>query len=340
MKAWVITKYGAPEAAFSLQELPDPKPEKDQVAIEVEAFGLNYADIMARRGMYRDAPPLPSLVGYEVCGRITEVGADVTSLKVGQRVAAFTRFGGYATRVVTVEDAAVPIPEDMPAGHALAMCVQYVTAWFCAEERLTLFPGDHVLVQAAAGGVGTALVQLAKRRGCVVYGTAGSAKKLEFLREQGVDHPINYREVDFFTKIKELRGEDGLDVVFDSLGGKAFKKGSKLLRPGGRIVGFGAASRSDGGKGIINDLRMVLGFGFYSPPFLLMNSKAIIGVNMLRIADHKPKLLKHCLEEVVKLAEAGEIKPVVGGEFSGNDVAAAHAFVEQRKSIGKVIVTW
>lgn len=341
MKAWVITKFGSADTAFELQELPDPKAGPGEVVIDVEAFGLNYADIMARRGMYRDAPPLPSLIGYEVCGRISELGEGVGGdLAVGQRVAAFTRFGGYATKVATVEDAVVQIPEDMPAGYALALTVQYVTAWFCAEERLTLFPGDHVLVQAAAGGVGTALVQMAKNRGCVVYGTAGSAKKIEFLKEQGVDFPINYREQDFYDRIKELRGDEGLDVVFDSLGGKAFKKGAKLLRPGGRIVGFGAASRSSGGKGIINDLRMVLGFGFYSPPFMLMNSKAIIGVNMLRIADFKPKLLKHCLEEVVKMATEGVVKPVVGGEYKAENLAEAHKFIEQRKSIGKVIVNW
>lgn len=340
MKAWVLTKYGKAETAFELQEMPDEAPGEGQVAIDVEAFGLNYADIMARRGMYRDAPPKPCVIGYEVCGRIAAVGAGVEDLKVGQRVAAFTRFGGYSTRVVTVADGTVPIPEDMPAGVALALTVQYVTAWFCAEERVTLMEGDHVLVQAAAGGVGTALVQLCKRKGCIVYGTAGSPEKLKYLAKQGVDIPINYRKEDFYEKIKSLRGDKGIDVAFDSIGGKAFKKQTKLLGAGGRIIGFGAASRSNGGRSIISDIRMLLGFGFYSPPFLLMESKGILGVNMLRIADHKPKLLKHCLQEVVKLAEAGEIKPVIGGEFTADELVQSHKFVEERKSIGKVIVNW
>lgn len=340
MKAWVITSYGSPETAFELQERADEHPGPGQVAIEVEAFGLNFADIMARNGLYRDAPPLPAVVGYEVCGEVVEVGEGVDGLAVGQRVVAFTRFGGYATRVVTTADGAVPISKEMDAGKALALAVQYVTAWFSAEERVSLFPGDHVLVQAAAGGVGTALVQLAKRRGCVVYGTAGSAAKLDFLRSQGVDHPINYREEDFYEKIKALRGEDGLDVVFDSLGGKAFKKGFKLLRPGGRIVGFGASSRSGKGKGMLKDIRMLLGFGFYNPAFLLMQSRAVIGVNMLRVADHKPMLLKHCLQSVVELAEKGEIDPVVGAVFNADQLGEAHAYVEGRKSMGKVIVKW
>jgi len=340
MKAWVLTSYGKADAAFSLLDQPEPSPKQGEVAIEVEAFGVNYADIMARRGMYRDAPPKPTIIGYEACGRITEIGEGVKGLTKGQRVLAFTRFGGYSQRVVTTADGVVPISEEMDAGTALSLAVQYVTAWFCAEDRVTLMEGDHVLVQAAAGGVGTALVQLCKRKGCVIYGTAGSEKKLQYLRDQGVDHAINYRTEDFYEKIRALRGEEGIDVAFDSLGGKAFKKQVKLLKPGGRIVGFGATTRSAGRKSIINDIRMLLGFGFYSPPFMLMSSQGMLGVNMLRIADHKPQLLKHCLTEVVKLAEAGEIKPVVGGSFKADELHKAHEFVEQRKSMGKVIVTW
>lgn len=340
MKAWVLTKYGKADAAFSLLDQPVKTPGLGEVAIEVEAFGINYADISARRGMYRDAPPKPTVIGYEVCGRVAAIGAGVEGYTKGQRVLAFTRFGGYSQYVVTTVDGVVPISEEMSAGTALSLTVQYVTAWFCAEDRVTLMEGDHVLIQAAAGGVGTALVQLCKRKGCVIYGTAGSEEKLNYLREQGVDHPINYRTEDFYEKIKQLRGDEGIDVAFDSLGGKAYKKQVKLLKPGGRIVGFGATTRSSGRKGIISDIRMLLGFGFYSPPFMLMASQGMLGVNMLRIADHKPKLLKHCLTEVVKLAEAGEIKPVVGGEFKAEDLHKAHEFVEQRKSMGKVIVSW
>ena len=181
---------------------------------------------------------------------------------------------------------------------------------------------------------------MAKAEGCVVYGTAGSAKKLDFLRSQGVDHPINYREADFAEVVGSLRGEAGLDVVFDSLGGKAFKQGYRLLGPGGRIVGFGASSRMGGGRNILNDIRTLLGFGFYAPPFMLMASKSVLGVNMLRIADHRPDMLRLCLESVVTLWKEGKIKPVVGGVFKGEEMAAAHRFVEERKSIGKVIVQW
>lgn len=261
-------------------------------------------------------------------------------LTVGQRVAAFTRFGGYATRVVAPEAGVVPIPEDMEPGVALALTVQYCTAYHVAEHVTTMFEGDHVLVQAAAGGVGTALVQLAKRRGCIVYGTAGSAEKLKYLRELGVDHPINYREENFYEKIKAMRGKQGIDKVFDSLGGKAFKQGYKLLGPGGTIVGFGNASRSNSMRNVFGDLKTLFGFGFYSAAFVLVDSKAVVGVNMLRIADHKPAVLKQCLEAVVALAAAGEVKPTIGAEFSHDKLGDAHEYVATRKSIGKVFVKW
>ena len=340
MKAFVLVRPGPAAQAFELKEMPDPQPGPGQVAVEVVAFGLNYADIMARMGRYKDAPPTPSVIGYEAAGHVVAVGAGVTEFQVGQRVAAFTRFGGYATRIVAPIEGVAAVPDGMSWGEALALTVQYCTAWYAAEDCLTLHPGDHVLVQAAAGGVGIALVQMAKRRGCVVYGTAGSDKKLDYLRQIGVDHPINYNTEDWVAKVKQLRGDKGLDVIFDSLGGAEFKRGAKVMGKGGRIVGFGNASRSQGWANIFGDLKTLFGFGFFSPAFMLMESRAIIGVNMLRIADHRPKVLKHCLQEVFRLAEESVFKPLVGAEFPSTELVAAHAYLEGRKSMGKVVVNW
>lgn len=336
MKAALIIKQGAPEKAFEIRDVEHPKPQAHEVCIEVEAFGLNYADVMARLGLYQDAPPLPAIVGYEVVGRIHEVGADVKDKKVGQRVVGMTRFGGYAEYAVTDARAAAIIPDDMDAGVASALATQYGTAYFAAEEMCRLHEGDHVLIHAAAGGVGTALVQLAKWRGCIVFGTAGSDKKLEYLKEQGVDYPINYRSSDFVTEVSKVVGARGLDVVFDSIGGDYIKKGLKLLGSGGRIVGYGAASMT--GKNIFGKIGVALGFGFHSPISLLTQSKGIIGVNMLRIADNRPEVIKRCLENVVRLTDEGILNPVVGGEFQFEDIAKAHAFLESRKSMGKIVV--
>ena len=340
MRAIVLTRYGTPREAFEIQERPDPTPAPGQVRIAVEAFGLNYADVSARQGTYMDAPPIPCVIGYEVVGRVDALGAGVTSLAVGQRVAALTRFGGYATSAVTDARAAVPIADDLDPGIAVALPTQGGTAYYCAEEMVRLHPGDHVLVQAAAGGVGTLLVQLAKRRGCVVYGTAGSDAKLDYLRTLGVDHPINYRREDFAAAVRRLRGDAGLDVVFDSLGGSAVRKGLALLAPGGRIVCFGAAERQAGSLQIVRDAKFALSFGFIHPIPLLMNSKSIIGVNMLRLSDHRPEALKRVLDGVVELARTGELQPTVGGRFAATQIAEAHELLGNRGSTGKIVVTW
>ncbi|HVM95435.1 MAG TPA: zinc-binding dehydrogenase [Candidatus Acidoferrales bacterium] len=340
MKALVLARYGGPREAFELRELPTPEPAQGQVRIAVEAFGLNYADISARQGTYQDAPPIPCVIGYEVVGRIDAVGAGVSGLSSGQRVAALTRFGGYATSAVTDARAAVVIPEDMDLGVAAALPTQGCTAYYCAEEMVRLHPGDHVLIQAAAGGVGTLLVQLCKRRGCVVYGTAGSDRKLDYLRELGVDHPINYQREDFAEAVRRIRGGAGLDVVFDSLGGSAVRKGLALLAAGGRIVCFGAAEREAGALQIVKDVRFALSFGFIHPIPLLMKSKAIIGVNMLHVSDERPEALKRAIDGIAELALNGEIKPTIGGRFKAEQIAEAHELLGGRGSIGKVVVSW
>lgn len=340
MKAVVLVRHGSAREAFELRELPDPEPGPGQLRIAVDAFGLNYADVSARQGTYQDAPPIPGVIGYEVVGRVDKVGANVTTLQVGQRVAALTRFGGYATMAITDVRAAAVIPEDMDVGIAAALPTQGCTAYYCAEEMVRMYEGDHVLVQAAAGGVGTLLVQLAKRRGCVVYGTAGSDKKLDYLRALGVDYPINYRSQDFADVVRRIRRSDGLDVIFDSLGGSAVRKGLQLLGAGGRIVCFGAAEREAGSFQLLRDLQFVASWGVPHPIPWLMASKGLIGVNMLRIADNRPLTLKRCLDAVVDLALKGELQPSVGGRFLASQIAEAHELLGGRGSTGKVVVTW
>src|SRR4030095_5618452 len=217
MKAMYLVRTGDAAQAFELREAPTPEPAAGQVRVAVEGFGLNYADVSARQGLYQDAPPMPSVIGYEVVGRVDALGPGVENLTPGQRVTALTRFGGYATHAVTDARAVAAIAEDMDVGVAAALPTQGCTAYYMAEEMVRLHAGDHVLVHAAAGGVGTLLVQLCKRRGCVVYGTVGSDDKLPLLRDLGVDHPINYRSSDFAADVRRLRGAEGLDVIFDSI---------------------------------------------------------------------------------------------------------------------------
>ena len=340
MRAMFLVRTGDAARAFELREVPTPEPGAGQVRVAVEAFGLNYADVSARHGLYQDAPPMPSILGYEVVGRVDALGSGVDHLRVGQRVTALTRFGGYATHALTDARAAALVPDDMDVGVAVALPTQGCTAYYMAEEMVRLHPGDHVLVHAAAGGVGTLLVQLCKRRGCVVYGTAGSSDKLGVLRDLGVDHPINYRDADFAAEVRRLRGAVGLDVIFDSIGGTTTRKGMTLLGAGGRMLCFGAADHTPGLLQPLRSLRFLASFGFIHPVLFMLRSRGLIGVNMLRIADSRPEVLQRCLQAVVDLSLKGELRAVIGGRFPAEQLSAAHALLESRRSTGKIVVSW
>jgi NADPH:quinone reductase-like Zn-dependent oxidoreductase len=339
MRTIALIKNGAAETAFAIQEQAMPTPSATQVCVKVEAFGLNYADVMARLGLYEDAPPLPAVLGYEVVGRIHSIGSDVQGCAIGDRVVAMTRFGGYAEYAVTEFLAMAKIPETMDAGVAAALCTQYITAYHAACEQTNLFAGDKVLIHAAAGGVGIALIQIAKSKGCKVYATCGSDEKVAFLRSLGVDMAINYTKNNWVDVIKQANIK--LDAIFDSLGGKGVAQGIKLLASGGRMIAYGAANMSGkGSKNMLNVVGTAVGFGIYSPIEFLTTSKAFIGINMLRIADNQPHIIKRNLEAVVKMQADGILNPHIGGVFAAADIAKAHDLLGGRGSIGKVICVW
>lgn len=337
MKAVVLTKKGKAQDALQIQEVETPTPKDGEVRIKVESFGLNFADVMARLGLYNDAPPLPTVVGYEVVGTIDEVGQGVDEAIKGKRVVAFTRFGGYAQYATTPVEACSEIG-DMDAGKAAAIAVQYATAYYMSWDAINLFPGDKVMIHAGAGGVGTALIQLCKLKGCEIFANAGSDEKLAYMKEQGADHVINYRKQDYQEEIKkELKGEK-LQATFNPIAGKTYKKDKDLIGAGGRIMLFGASDRVGGG--MFATLKMVWSMGFLMPITLVMSSKTISGVNMLRIADQHPATLKRCMDEVVKLVNQGKLDPQVGARFKADEVQQAHELLESRRSTGKIIVSW
>ena len=340
MRSITLVKYGNTEASFALKEIDKPTPNTDEILIRVEAFGLNFADVLARKGLYKDAPPLPCILGYEVVGTIEQMGTQSNDLKEGDRVVAFTRFGGYAEYCLANSKAVVKIPEQMENGVAVALATQYCTAYYCAHIAVTLLEGDHVLVHSAAGGVGTALVQMAKNKGCVIYGTVGSNDKFKYLENLGVDHVINYQSADFAQEVKQIRGNQKLDVIFDAVGGINYRKSKRVLSYGGRLVSYGIAERTDKKGGLLSDLTMAWRFGFLHPILLLMKSQGMIGVNMLRIADHKPTVLQRCLKEVVQMSVEGKIAPTVGGVFKSDEIHQAHQLLEGRGSVGKIVVEW
>ncbi|MFN8715321.1 MAG: zinc-binding alcohol dehydrogenase family protein [Bacteroidota bacterium] len=339
MEAFYLVKNGDASAAFERRAHHLPEPAAHEVRIKVESFGLNFADVMARKGLYREAPPIPAVLGYEVVGRIEFAGSNAEAPPPGTRVLAFTRFGGYATHVNADARSIVVIPENMHPADACALATQGCTAWFAATQLFKLRAGEHVLIQAAAGGVGSLLVQLAKMNGCIVYGTAGSEEKLQLLRSLGTDHPINYNTQHFADAVRNIRGNKGLDVVYDNLGGKAFRSALGLLAPGGRIVGYGAAERLNR-KGPFATLGLVFGFGFHNPVRWLMQSQTVCGLNMLRLAERNPLLLQEGMTAMLELHSEGKIRIIHGGIYTAAQLPEAHEALGSRKTTGKVIVSW
>ena len=339
MRAIQLVKYGNASEAFQIAELEKPVIAPHEVLIKSVSFGLNFADVMARRGLYQEAPPLPAVLGYEVVGTIEETGSAVTMWKKGQRVVAFSRFGGYAEYVKTDQQALAAIPDDMDSGMATALSTQYSTAYYAAYDMANIREGEVVMIHAAAGGVGIALTQLAHLRGCTVVGLAGSDEKINFLKDSGVEYAINYRSVDFSKEVPAQLGRK-VDVIFDPVGGKSFKNDKKILDYGGRIVAYGASDQLNHRKGFISSMKLLFGFGFMHPVSLIVNSKGVLGVNMLKIADNKPQILQDTLKKVVDLAVQNKIKPLVGKEYKAEKISAAHEYFESRQSKGKIVLHW
>jgi NADPH:quinone reductase-like Zn-dependent oxidoreductase len=334
MQAIYLVKNGKPKDAFEFRDIQITEPKDDEVGVIVEASGINFADVVARLGQYQDCPPLPAVIGYEAVGRVERVGKDIKTVQKGDRVLVFTRFGGYSQYVLQKENAIAKISEEMDAGKALALATQYSTAYYACAVATNVLPNETVLIHSGAGGVGTALIQLCKLRNAKIYSTAGSESKLDYLRKQGVDVAINYVKDDFANEIKEP-----IDVAFDAVGAENFRKSYKLLNRGGRIVGYGASSMTDA-HNVFSKAKMGLAFGLYHPAQLLMESRSMIGVNMLRIADYKPDTLKFCMESVIQLLHDGKIEPHVGKMYAAKDIYQAHEDMENRKTMGKIGIVW
>ncbi len=335
MRAWTLIDHGAPERAFALREHADPLPKANQVLIQAEGFGLNYADAMAVRGLYREAPPLPSIIGYEVVGRVVRAGEEAPQGLVGSRVVAMTRFGGYAELAITDHRACAIIPDGLPLGEALALATQGVTAWYMAKVLCPLQAGERVLVHSAAGGVGQLLVQLAAQAGCEVMAVVGGAAKARRALELGATHAIDRTAGHYAERASKLLGRNRLDVSFNAVAGRSFPRDLRLLGSGGRLVLFGGAER-----GGTSTLAFIWRMGLLMPIFLMMKSKSVLGVNMLKLGDHRPELVARCLAEVVQAHGRGQLKPQVHAELPAERLVEAHQALAGGATMGKVALRW
>ncbi len=327
----MITRTGGPEV-IEIQQRPDPVPGAGQVLIDVRAAGVNFADIQARLGFYPDAPKLPAVVGYEVAGTVAALGPGVSGIEVGTRVAAGTRFGGYAERAVAAVGDLVELPASMSFGEGAAIPVVYATAVLALRTVGNLQPGERALFHSAGGGVGIAATQIAKSIGAEVWGTASPGKH-EAIRGFGVDHPLDY------TRAGWEKAVPPMDLIIDGLGGASFRRSYRLLGAGGRMVCIGASAVVSGDRrDLVSALRTIVRMPRFNLVKQMSDSKAVIGLNMLRIWDARGSLERETAA-LLELLGAGVVKPVVAAEFPLERAGEAHAFIAARRNVGKVVLS-
>ncbi len=331
MRAVVITKHGGP-GVLQVQERPDPALGPGEVRIDVAAAGINFADVMARMGLYPDAPKTPCVVGYEVAGTILELGEGVEGLSHGQRVVAGTQFGGYASQVAVPASDVIALPDVLSFEQGAAIPVNYATAWAGLIGYGSLQPGERVLVHSAGGGVGIAATQIAKRTGAEVYGTASPGKHAR-CEEIGVDHAIDYTQSGWERDLPRF------DVILDAVGGKSFRTGYDLLAPGGRLVAFGASALVSGQRrNLVTALRTVIRMPRFNMIKQMSESKAVIGLNMLTLWKDRGTL-QPWIAPLREMLADGTIKPVVAGDFAFEEAGAAQTMITERRNVGKVVLS-
>ena len=341
MKAVVLTGHGGPDV-LQVEERPDPPVGAGEVRIDVKAAGINFADTMARVGLYPDAPKPPCVLGYEVSGEVESVGEGVTGYSAGDRVVAGTRFGGQASMVSVPEGQVLPLADRLSFEQGSAIPVNYSTAYSGLFLMGGLKEGDRVLIHAAAGGVGTAAVQMAKAAGAEVFGTA-SGSKHDAIRKLGVTHAIDYRTQDFEAEVMRITDGQGVDVVFDAQGPRSFRKGYRVLRPGGRLIMYGLAEAStEKGRSIPKLIGSLARMPTATMPWwkslqVMNENKGVFGLNMLAWWDTEGDI-ERITGPLVEQIEAGGLEPIVAESFPFERAGDAHQFIADRLNVGKVVL--
>lgn len=335
MQQITIPREGDP-SVLTLVDAPDPTPGPSEVRVAIEASGLNFADLMARMGLYPDRPPLPCVMGYEIAGTIDAVGEGVDESRIGEAVVGMTRFGGQSTMICMPSLQAVVRPEGMDAVTAASIPVTALTAWMMLIEMGRIRAGDRVLVHSAGGGVGLACLDLLRWKGATAIGTA-SAGKHEFLRERGYDQLIDYRNKDF---AEELKGQPGLDLILDPIGGAYWNKGLGLLRPGGRLVCFGFSANAQSNTrsifGLIGNL-LAVPWLKVNPVWLMNQNVGVMGVNMGHMWDEADRV-QGWLTQLLDLWGQGILRTQIHATVPYSNAAEAHRILHDRENTGKVVL--
>ncbi|WP_136715667.1 quinone oxidoreductase family protein [Halorientalis salina] len=321
MKAVEVTEFGD-SSVIEVNDTEKPEPDAGELRVEVKAAGINFADIMQRRGHYQGGPEPNYTPGMEVAGVVDAVG-DGVGREVGDEVMGFVNHGGYAEYAIANASGVFDLPENMSFSEGAGFPVQFLTAHNCLFEWGDLTEDESVLIHAAAGGVGTAAVQLASNAGAEVYGTASTDEKLGLAEDLGCDHPIQYTEVDFVEAVNDHTDGDGVDLVLDGIGSDTTTESMKCLKHFGRMVSFGAAS-GEPGKPNTSDL--------------LFNNHTVIGYHLGQAMYRDPGRVFQAVPKLTEALGTGDLEVIVGHEFSLDEAAEAHEFIEDRKSSGKVVL--
>jgi NADPH:quinone reductase-like Zn-dependent oxidoreductase len=333
-----ITGFGGPET-LKAAEIPAAHLPPDGVRIRVSAAGINFADVMMRIGLYPEAPRPPFVPGYEIAGVVVETGPLAgTAFRPGDRVLAVCRFGGYASETVLPASQVRKIPERLSDIEAAALPVNFITAWIALMEMARIRGGDRVLIPGAAGGVGTAAVQIVTREGADAVALVGSPAKKDAVDALGAREVYTYGEWETRKKTTDNR----FNAIIDSRGGSELKKSIGLLSPGGRLVSYGVSSMVRGPKrSIFGAISTLLRTPLLTPIGLAMSNKGVFGLNILTLFDSEQgtALLKNAMDRVLEGFRAGNFRVIVGKTFPIREAGAAQEYLLSRANIGKVVLT-
>ena len=336
MRAIYINKPGGMEV-FEIREVPEPQLGPNDVNIRVKASGINFADVLARQGIYPDAPAFPCVVGYEVAGIVESAGSAVDAKWKGKEVLALTDFGGYAEVCKCDVRYVWEKPRALSFETAAAIPLNYITAWGLLIAMGGLSRGDTVLIHNAGGGVGLAALDIALHAGARSIGTA-SARKHEFLKSRGCSDCVDYTRPDWPAEVLRLTGNKGVELAIDPIGGKNWAQTYSVLRPTGRVGMFGISAAAVGGfKAKLGLLKLVLGAPFFHPLKLIPGNRGAFGINIHSMYGEHEKF-SAWMAEILRGVAAGWARPHVDKVFKFSEVGAAHAYIEGRGNVGKVLL--
>jgi len=337
MRGAVVTRYGGPEV-MEIRDIPIPQLKAGQILVRVRAIGLNFADIFGRLGVYPHTPSPPFVPGLEFSGDVVAVAPDVTKFRGRERVMGYSRLGSHADYVALGCHFATAVPPSMSYPEAAAFLATGMSAYHGIVRLANLRRGEKILIHAAAGGVGLAAIQIARRIGAEIFATAGTDEKLRTAAKHGADHLINYRDQDFAAEVRRMTGGYGVDVVMDSVGGEVYKKSWQLLAGMGRYVLYGVSAVT--GKGGLNRLKAAATFSLMRPlfpPSLISANKGIFGFNLGTLTGVEGYFAE-AAKELLRYHDEGSLKPVIGTVFPFEQIVDAHTFLQTRQSVGKVVV--